>query len=86
MVNRYRVKLSEKRSKKGYEKIAKRNRLLQFLGKVPDHRKGQGKLHRLDHILFLSVIAQLMGATDYKQIQIWIKNHIQRDEIKKLQK
>lgn len=84
MANKFRVKLSEKRSKKGYEKIAKQNRLLQLLSQIPDHRKGQGKLHRLDHILFLSVIAQLMGASDYKQIQLWIKNHIQRDEIKKL--
>lgn len=84
MANKFREKLAEKRSKKGYEKIAHKNRLLKLLGEIPDHRKGQGKLHRLDHILFLSVIAQLMGAVDYKQIQIWIKNHIQRDEIKKL--
>ena len=31
MVNKFRVKLSEKRSKKGYEKIAEQNRLLQLL-------------------------------------------------------
>jgi hypothetical protein len=84
MANKFREKLSKIRSKKGYDKFAKRNRLLQLLGEIPDYRKGQGKLHRLDHILFLSVIAQLMGATDYKQIQIWIKKHIQRDEIKQL--
>ena len=84
MANRFREKLAEKRSKKGYEKIAKRNRLLQLLGEIPDHRKGQGKLHRLDHILFLSVIAQLMGAINYKEIWVWIKNHIQDERIKKL--
>lgn len=84
MANKFREKLSNKRSKKGYEKVAKKNKLLQLLEKIPDHRKGQGKLHRLEHILFLSIIAQLMGAINYKQIQIWIKKHIQRDEIKKL--
>ena len=84
MANKFRVKLSEKRSKKGYEKIAKQNRLLQLLGTIPDHRKGQGKLHRLDHILFLSVIAQLMGASNYTHIWMWIKKHIQNEKIKKL--
>jgi hypothetical protein len=84
MANKFREKLSEKRSKKGYNEIAKKNKLLQLLSNIPDNRKGQGKIHRLDHILFLSIIAQLMGAVNYKEIQIWIKNHIQRDEIKKL--
>lgn len=84
MANKFREKLAEKRSKKGYDKIAKKNRLLQLLGEIPDHRKGQGKLHRLDHILFLSVIAQLMGAINYKEIWVWIKNHIQDERIKKL--
>ena len=84
MSNKFREKLASKRSKKGYEEIAKKNKLLQLLGDIPDNRKGQGKLHRLDHILFLSIIAQLMGAVNYKEIQIWIKKHIQRDEVKKL--
>ncbi len=84
MANRFREKLSNKRSKKGYKEFAKKNRLLQLLGNISDNRKGQGKLHRLDHILFLSVIAQLMGAVNYKEIQIWIKKHIQSDKIKKL--
>ena len=84
MANRFREKLAEKRSKKGYKEIAKKNRLLQLLSEVPDHRKGQGKLHKLEHILFLSVVAQLMGAVNYKEIWIWIKKHIQDEKIKKL--
>jgi len=84
MSNKFREKLAEKRSKKGYKNIAKQNRLLQLLGTILDHRKGQGKLHRLDHILFLSVIAQLMGATNYKEIWVWITKHIQNEKIKKL--
>ena len=84
MANRFREKLAEKRSKKGYKEIAKKNRLLQLLSEVPDHRKGQGKLHKLEHILFLSVVAQLMGAVNYKEIWIWIKKHIQDEKIKRL--
>ena len=84
MANRFRIKLSEKRSTKGYKKIAQKNRLLQLLWQIQDHRKGQGKLHKLEHILFLSVIAQLMGAVNYKEIWIWITKHIQDEKIKKL--
>ncbi len=84
MANKFREKLAEKRSKKGYKEIASKNRLLQLLREIPDHRKGQGKLHGLDHILFLSVVAQLMKATNYKEIWVWIKNHIQDEKIKKL--
>ncbi len=84
MANKFREKLSKTRSKKGYDRFARQNRLLQLLGGIPDHRKGQGKLHRLDHVLFLSIIAQLMGAVNYKEIQVWIKKHIQRNEIKQL--
>lgn len=84
MANKFREKLADKRSKKGYDKESKKNRLLQLLSDIPDHRKGQGKLHRLDHILFLSVIAQLMGAVNYKEIWVWITKYIQNDKIKKL--
>jgi len=84
MANKFREKLAEKRSKKGYKEIAKQNRLLQLLSQIPDHRKGQGKLHKLEHILFLSVIAQLMGAINYKEIWVWITKYIQNDKIKKL--
>jgi len=84
MSNKFRLHLAEKRSHKGYEKIAKQNRLLQLLKQVPDHRKGQGKLHKLENILFLSVIAQLMGAVNYQEIWIWITANIQKEEIKKL--
>lgn len=84
MANKFRIKLSEKRSTKGYKNIAQQNRLLQLLSQIPDHRKGQGKLHKLEHILFLSVIAQLMGAVNYKEIWVWITKYIQNEKIKKL--
>ncbi len=40
MANKFREKLAEKRSKKGYEKIASKNELLQLLGEILDHRNG----------------------------------------------
>jgi len=79
-----RDKLAKKRSKKGYASQVESNKLLELLSKVPDHRKGQGKRHKLEHILYLSILAGLMGATDYKQISIWIAKHVQKEQIKKL--
>lgn len=84
MANKFREKLSNKRSRKGYEELSNKNRLLQLLKGVKEHRKGQGKLHKLEHVLFLSIIAQLMGAVNYKEIWVWITKHIQKDKIKKL--
>ena len=84
MAIKARDKLADKRSRKGYKKEAESNKLLEFLSKVPDHRKGQGKRHKLEHILYLSILAGLMGATDYKQISIWIDKHIQKEQVKKL--
>jgi hypothetical protein len=84
MAIKARDKLAQKRSKKGYAKQAQSNKLLELLSKVPDHRKGQGKRHKLEHILYLSILAGLMGATDYKQIAIWIDKHVQKEQVKKL--
>jgi len=84
MARKSREKLAKKRSIKGYIKQAKSNKLLELLSTVPDYRKPQGKRHKLEHILYLSVLAGLMGATDYKQISIWIDKHIQKEQVKKL--
>ena len=84
MAIKSRDKLALKRSRKGYATEAKSNKLLELLSKVPDHRKGQGKRHKLEHILYLSILAGLMGATDYKQISIWIAKHVQKEQVKKL--
>ena len=84
MATRAREKLAKKRSIKGYEKQAESNQLLKLFAEVTDYRKAQGKRHKLEHILYLSVLAGLMGATDYKQISIWIDKHIQKEQVKKL--
>ena len=84
MAIKSRDKLAQKRSIKGYVKQAESNKLLEILSQVPDYRKPQGKRHKLEHILYLSILAGLMGATDYKQISIWIEKHIQKEQVKKL--
>ena len=84
MATKTREKLAKKRSKKGYEKYSESNQLLKLFSEVTDYRKPQGKRHKLEHILYLSVLAGLMGATDYKQIAIWIDKHVQKEQIKKL--
>jgi hypothetical protein len=84
MAIKSRDKLALKRSIKGYAKQAESNKLLEILSQVPDYRKPQGKRHKLEHILYLSILAGLMGATDYKQISIWIEKHIQKEQVKKL--
>ncbi len=84
MATKTREKLAKKRSIKGYEKYSESNQLLKLFSELTDYRKPQGKRHKLEHILYLSVLAGLMGATDYKQIAIWIDKHIQKEQIKKL--
>lgn len=84
MVQKSRRRLADNRSKKGYAKTAGENKLLQLLEEVPDKRGKQGRRHKLSHILYLSILASLMGATDYNQIYIWINSHIQTIQIKRL--
>jgi len=84
MPRKSREKLAKKRSIKGYAKQAESNKLLELLSTVPDYRKSKGKRHKLEHILYLCILAGLMGATDYKQISIWIKKHIQKEQVKRL--
>ncbi|MDQ7047882.1 MAG: ISAs1 family transposase [Sulfurovum sp.] len=79
-----REKLSVKRSIKGYAEKAKSNKLLELFSTIKDYRKAKGKRHKIEHILYLSVLAGLMGATDYKQISIWIEKHIQKEQVKRL--
>jgi hypothetical protein len=84
MARKSREKLSQKRSIKGYKEQAESNQLLKLFSGVTDYRKAKGKRHKIEHILYLSVLAGLMGATDYKQIAIWIEKHVQKEQIKKL--
>ena len=84
MIQKTRRKLAESRSIKGCFQLVQENKLLQMLEEVTDKRCKQGRRHRLSHILYLSILASLMGATDYNQIFLWIESHIQTTKIKKL--
>ena len=51
---------------------------------LTDKRRKQAQQHDLATIIYVSIIAMLCGATDMKQISIWMKKNIKRKEIKKL--
>jgi len=64
MARKLRETLAKKRSIKGYKEKAESNQLLKLFAEVKDYCKAQGKRHKLEHILYISVLAGLMGATD----------------------
>ena len=43
-----------------------------FLFEIPDHRRGQGRVYKLGHILLFSILAILSGATSYRKIHTFI--------------
>lgn len=49
--------------------------LRNFLSKVKDHRREQGKRYELEHILLFSILAILSGATSYRKIHKFIVAH-----------
>jgi hypothetical protein len=44
-----------------------------FFAAIPDHRRPQGRLYRLEHGLFFSILAILSNATSYRKIQRFIE-------------
>jgi len=51
---------------------------------LTDKRRKQAQQHNLATVIYVSIIAMLCGATDMKQISIWMKKNMKRKEIKKL--
>lgn len=49
--------------------------LVSFLFQIEDHRRGQGRIYELGHILLFSVLAILSGATSYRKIHTFIVVH-----------
>jgi len=49
--------------------------LLAALHAIPDHRRAQGRMYDLPHILLLSVLAMLSQADSYRKIESFIKIH-----------
>jgi len=49
--------------------------LKNFLSKIKDHRREQGKRYKLEHILLFSILALLSGATSYRKIHKFMVAH-----------
>ena len=43
-----------------------------FLAAIPDHRRPQGRLHGLEHLLLFGILAILSNATSYREIRRFI--------------
>jgi hypothetical protein len=49
--------------------------LLDYLQKIPDQRRPQGRMYDLPHLLLFSILAIASGANSYRKIGIFIKEH-----------
>ena len=50
--------------------------LLDYLYLIPDHRRGQGKMFELPHLLLFSILAIASGADSYRKISIFIEENL----------
>jgi hypothetical protein len=51
---------------------------LSLLATIPDPRRAEGKLYRLQHILLFSILAVSSGANSYRGIRTFIRVHRQK--------
>ena len=49
--------------------------LLDYLKQIPEHRRGQGRMFDLPHVLLFSILAIASGADSYRKIAIFIEEH-----------
>lgn len=49
--------------------------LLTIFHEIPDHRRAQGRMYDLPHLLFFTVLAVLSGADSYRSVHSFIKAH-----------
>jgi hypothetical protein len=52
--------------------------LIKLLADLPDSRRGQGQRYQLNYVLVSSVLSILCGARSYRDIQRFIKVHLDR--------
>ena len=52
--------------------------LLGLLEEVPDHRRAEGKIYRLAHVLLFSILAIVSGGNSYRSIVTFIETHRHR--------
>jgi len=49
--------------------------LITIFQEIPDHRRPQGRMYDLPHLLFFTVLAILSGADSYRTVHTFIKMH-----------
>ncbi|EAR21047.1 ISMca6, transposase, OrfA [Nitrococcus mobilis Nb-231] len=49
-----------------------------YLPAIPDHRRAQGRMYDLTHLLLFSILAVVSGATSYRKIQRFMDAHRER--------
>ena len=49
---------------------------LALLATIPDPRRAEGKLYRLQHVLLFSIFAIVSGANSYRGVQTYFKVHL----------
>jgi hypothetical protein len=49
--------------------------LLEILKTIPDHRRAQGRLYGLPHLLFYSILAIVSGSKSYRDIHSFMEEH-----------
>jgi hypothetical protein len=49
--------------------------LLELLADVPDHRRGQGRMYKLPHVLLFSILSIVTGGNSYRGIVTFIDVH-----------
>ena len=47
--------------------------LLQYFSEVPDHRRGQGKMYDLAHLLLFIVLGVICGCNSYRDIEVFLQ-------------
>ena len=52
--------------------------LLGLLEEVPDHRRAEGKVYQLAHVLLFSILAIVSGGNSYRSIATFIEMHRHR--------
>jgi hypothetical protein len=52
--------------------------LLDYLGEIPDHRRGQGRMYDLAGVLMVTILAVLSGSRSYRDIHTFAKTHLRR--------
>lgn len=54
------------------------DQLLGLLSNIPDPRRAEGKLYKLQHVLLFSILAVVTGGNSYRSIVTFIKVHRRR--------